>query len=128
MAGGFSFDDKAFKKLTNDIVKEAARDEQKWMDDFARRHKPDPAELPHIRKLQRRSILKSEDVMDIAIDPVFRKYRILTRLRCLIEEMPRHLEMDDDGVLIIEIDDDMLTETARSDSARTAYAPRERFR
>ena len=39
MAGGFSFDDKAFKKLTNDIVKEAARDEQKWMDDFARRHK-----------------------------------------------------------------------------------------
>ena len=39
MASRFSFDDKAFKKLTNDIVKEAARDEQKWMDDFARRHK-----------------------------------------------------------------------------------------
>ncbi|MBP6995924.1 MAG: hypothetical protein KBB39_07290 [Phycicoccus sp.] len=44
MASKFSFDDKAFKKMTKDIVKEAAKDEQKWMDDFARRHRGQTAD------------------------------------------------------------------------------------
>lgn len=39
MGSNFSFDEKAMNALVGDMVKDVAKDEQKWMDDFARRHK-----------------------------------------------------------------------------------------
>lgn len=38
MGSNFSFDSKGFNNLVGDMMKDVVKDEQKWMDDFARRY------------------------------------------------------------------------------------------
>lgn len=89
-------------------------------------HTAEPAEFAHIGKLNRRPVRKSEDLMDVAIDRIFRKYRGLPIALIFHEEVPGHLQMDDERVSVIEIDDDVLTETPRTDDDSAPHIPRQR--
>lgn len=52
MGSNFSFDKKAMKSLASDMMKDVVKDEQKWMDDFARRYggKPVAQIMPALKR------------------------------------------------------------------------------
>lgn len=59
--------------------------------------------------------------MDKAISWILRKGRVLFCFRSLIQKVPRHFQVSNNRVLIIEIDDDMLANASRPDDSSTIY-------